>query len=333
MPQEPLFRPPGGHGSALEQLLNLRNMASRQAPAAEPVVEAIDAAPVEAFAAGAQAEAPAAAAQVATELGPEAVVAEGAEQAFANAANQVVDVHVQPRVVMPTPAEPLVVPVDVAVPAAQPRVTVAAPEVVYVDRATGQVVAAPVAEAVETSPRAGFRSWSAEDIGNLFGGRRAPAAAAEVPVVAATPVAGEAVQVAEETAKPSLVDQLRGAFTGARGTGHVAAEVPVAGAAAEVVADTAPVAAKPSLIDQLRAAGGALRGPAANGAGEVVAGEVVADTAAKAPKGIAAIREGLAGLGALRAAPVREAVEETVEHAPGLAERALQALSFASKVK
>jgi hypothetical protein len=222
---------------------------------------------------------------------------------------------------VPGAAEQIVVPVDVVAPPAQTRVTVAAPQTVYVDRATGQVVAAPVAEAVETSPRAAFRSWTAEDIGGLFGGRRTAAPVApvvgEVPVVAA-PVG----EVVEGTAKPSLLDQVRGAFTSARGPA-----APVAEVAGEVV-EVAPDVAKPSLLEQLRGVGTTLRGPAANGAGEVVE-EVVP----KAPKGLAAIREGIAGLGALRQAPVREAVEEAVEHTPGLAERALGAFRIAAKVR
>jgi hypothetical protein len=192
-----------------------------------------------------------------------------------------------------------------------------------VDRATGQVVAAPVAEAVETSPRAAFRSWTAEDIGGLFGGgRRAavPAAVvADAPVVAGAPVA----EVVGET-KPSLLDQVRGAFTSAR-----SAPAPVVGeVAGEVVAET-PKVAKPSLLEQLRGVGTTLRGPAANGAAEVVE-----EAAPKAPKGLAAIREGLSGLGALRhAAPAAEVVEEAVTHTPNLAERAVEAFRFASKVR
>lgn len=297
---DPLFMPRREHGSALDQLRNLRDMArggaaadavaplgDDVAEAAAPLVDdAVAAAPVEAFAAGAVAEPAAqyvddAAAQVGAAVAgndPDALARAAQAAAAAGAADpaaqQVLDVAVQPRLIIQGQAGPIVVPVDVAVPAAQARVSIQPAIPVVVDPLTGQAVAtgnaaaatpqaAAAAPDVAAAPRQGLRTMSAEDIGSLF--RRGGAA-------------GGAVEVADAV-QPSLIERLRGAAAG-----------------------VAPVA------------------------------DEAAPVADEGVKGLAAVREGLAGLGALRKPAAADAIEAAVAKAPSLADRALDALRVASKV-
>lgn len=273
------------HGSALDQLKNLRDMASRTA--AEPAAAAVDAAPVEAFAVGAEAPAaaPAGNAAQATQYvddpalragaavagnDPDALARAAQAAAAAGAADpaaqQVVDVAVQPRLIIQGQSGPIVVPVDVAVPAAQTRVSIAPATAVVVDPATGQAIATQATgaapETVAAAPRQGLRSMSASDIGDLFRGRSGAAAGAPAAAVA--------------DSSTSLIDRLRAA---AAGRAQVA---PAAGEVAPVVTEVAGEA-KPSLLGQLRGAAGQLRGTAATGAAADVVTDVVADGAAKAP--------------------------------------------------
>lgn len=250
---EPLFHAPRERGSAIDQLRALRDL-TRRAPGGEPVAGT----PVEGFAAAAEpgavqiadgAGAPATAfvddaAAHAGVLGNDpdalqraaqsAATAGVADPAYSGAARQVVDVQIQPRLIIQGQQGAVVVPVDVPVPAAEPRVVIAAPTAVVVDPATGAAVpqarqaaaVAPEGAAVAASPRAGFRNMSAQQIGDLFRrGASSPAAGA----AAAAP----AVDAAMGAARPSLVEQLRAAASGLRGAPAAAPPAAAAGEVAE----------------------------------------------------------------------------------------------------
>lgn len=338
---EPLFTR-RQHGSALEQLMQLRDMA-RRAPAAE----AVEAAPVEAFAANADghAAAPAAggaaaepgaayvddAARAAGVVGndpdglaraAQAAAAAGvADPAYAGVAQQIVGVQVQPRLLLQAQNGPIVIPVDVPVPAAQPHVVIAPPTAVVVDQ-SGQVIAQPAAAAAAggtpaPAPRANFRNMGAEDFGNLF--RRGGAAQAAAP--AAAEGAGAAAPAAAGNARPSLLDQLRDAA----GQLHRPNAAPAAEEAAAAVADAAPAAGKPSLMDQLRGAAGQLHAPAAGADEAANGGARVLD----------GLREGIAGIGALRigaGTPAAGAAAEAAEAAPKLGDKLMAALQAGIKI-
>ena len=150
------------------------------------------------------------------------------DPAFRGAADQVLDIQVQPRLIVQGQSGPIIVPVDIAIPAAQPRVTIATPTAVVVDPATGQAIAAqqfdaaPVAvqaaaaeavPGVATAQRQGLRGMTATQLGELFGAGRARsgAAAQVVAPAAATETAVAATQVAPApTRGASILDQLRG---------------------------------------------------------------------------------------------------------------------------
>jgi hypothetical protein len=220
-----------------------------------------------------------------------------ADPAYNAAATQNIDVVVQPRVLVQGQPGPVVVPVDVAVPMAHTNVTVAPAQAVVLDPATGQVVAASTAapaaggaapsaaaQAAEAAaPTRGFRSMTAADIGNFFGGGgrtgAAPAAAA----------GGEAAPVVADAAAPAAApragwrQQINDAIVAARGPAAepaatvagapAEAAAPAAGgggwrakvedalglakapgrAAAEAAAPAADAVAQPSLLDRIRA--------------------------------------------------------------------------------
>ncbi|MCW2927508.1 MAG: hypothetical protein JWM86_1476 [Thermoleophilia bacterium] len=263
-----LFNAPGAnHGTAAEQLRNL--LAMRARPGAAPAVE--DAA------AAALVEAEPAVAAAAPELAGNAAVPTGLADDAAHAAaaggiaghdidslaraaqeaamrgaldpaaQQFVDVQVQPRLIIQGQRGPIVIPVDVAVPAAQARVNIATPITMLVDPVTGQAVpagaaaggavaeAAAPAAAAEAGGLGGIRSMNAEQFGALFrrGGGAAPAAAPEA-VAEAAGAAG--------AGRPSLLEQLRGAGEALHGA-------PAAEAAAVPVAEAAAPAARGGLLD------------------------------------------------------------------------------------
>lgn len=166
-------------------------------------------------------------------------------------------------------------------------------------------VATEVAGDVTGPARTGFRGWSAEDIGRMFG--RGGRAAAAAPIEAAAPAATADVAVeAADTVAHSRVAGLRGQLADAIGALRGPAAPAATAEVAEVAAEGAVKAARPGLLEQLRTAGaglGSLRGPAA----EATVG--LADDAARAA--------------------------ETVAHSvrPGLVEQLMEAAKVATKVR
>lgn len=110
------------------------------------------------------------------------------------------------------------------------------------------------------------------------------------------------------------------------------ADPPFAGAAQHAADGAVPVTAdaaagaRPTLLDQLRGAAGELRRP--------LAAEVAEDAQRVAGRGANVLDELRGGIGAMRGsgAAAREVVEEAVEQAPSLANRALEALRLAARV-
>lgn len=274
-------------GSFADQLARARQFAA----GAPGSADAVEAAPVEAFAAADPATVDAATGFVpdgaAMQAGgsaddlaraaQEAASGALADPAFRSAADQVMDIQVQPRLIVQGQSGPIVIPVDIAVPAAQPRVTIAAPTAVVVDPATGQAVANAAAAAPETvasaapevvtSQRQSLRSMSAADLGALFGGGHTRTVAAAPPVVEAAAVADAA------PAHASALDQLRALGQQAR-TPRAAAPV-VAGDAAAVGG---------GLLDRIRAGVAGMQGAPRMTDGASEAATVVDDAVAGAAK-------------------------------------------------
>lgn len=262
-----LFNAPAG-GSLqdnVDRALRFAQVARGGSATPPPVAEAVNAL------SGADGVAPRAAAGVATEVAAPVVAAEGpdlavaaraaAEQsigdpAFTAAAQQQVDVVVQPRVIVQGQLGPTIIPVDVPIPAAQANVSIAPATALVVDPATGQAIAAEAAQAAPTEVAAApVRSLAAEAPG--VGGLRAQLAdalAAARGTSAGTPqVVGETAAVAP---RAGLLDRVRA--TGA-GLEDLAALARRGGGAASSVGDgTAAVTTvaaggrATSLLDQLR---------------------------------------------------------------------------------
>lgn len=281
-------RPTGGSFTDnLRQALDFASGAAKRAPAASVEVPAVDTEAVAALAGDATPAAPVAA-DVATEVAAPvaddatdlaaaaraAAEASLADPAYAAAAQQQVDVVVQPNLLIQGQSAPTVIPVDIPVPAAAPNVTIAPATATVIDPATGQAVAAQAAGDVATAPTRGLRSWGADDIGKLFGAGRGTSPAAPV----ATGAVAE--QAVESGAKVGWREQINNAINAARGASAPAA-------VETVVADAAPAAARPSLLDRIRANApdlAALRGTPASTA--AVADEVVDAAAATGRSGL-----------------------------------------------
>jgi hypothetical protein len=269
------FGPAGSfdHGSAADQVRNL--FALRRKPVAE-----VDATAPQSFAATAEeggavvADAPAGNAAVATEMAapvevphagavdPDALRAAAnqaangalADPGFQAGARQVPEINIVPELIVQGQQGPIDVPVRIAVPAASPHVTIAAPTVTVVDPATGQAIASSAAAAGGAAPaevaaeaNQGFRGLTAAQIGAIFGKRGGDAAAGAAPAAAAGPAEAGA----------GLLAKLRQAAQGVNGV--------VARQAAEASTDAAPAAqvaekAGDRLLSHLRG----LRMPAAS---------------------------------------------------------------------
>ncbi|MCW2922292.1 MAG: hypothetical protein JWL76_2166 [Thermoleophilia bacterium] len=214
-----------------------------------------------------------------------------ADPAYTAGAQQQVEVIVQPRVMVQGQQGPIIVPVDVAVPAAQTRVTIAPAQSVMLDPATGQIVAAPaaaqaaapaaqVAEAGAPTTR-GFRSWGIEDLANIGRGRNAAAAPAAAAPAAAAPAATAATTVAADA--PAAAGgggwraQINDAIIAARGGTPVAA---TAAPAATVAAEAAPAPVAAAGRGWRSAIEDALHLPKAPGGAAPAAEAVVADAPA-----------------------------------------------------
>ncbi len=273
-----LFGPSNAGGSFADKVAQARdflNGARGQAPAAavdlDPITHGLAAeAPVEAAAAAAADVAPSAAASTGMDAAAPVITAAGhdadglaaaaraaaqqsiADPAYVAAAQQNVEFIVQPRVLVQGQSGPVVVPVDIAVPAATTNVTVAPAQAVVLDPATGQIVAAPQAAApvaapaaaaqaadVATPPTRGLRSWGIEDLANLGRGRNTAAVVA--------PAAEAAVSAAADAAPAASGGgwraQINDAIVAARGPASPAAGV------ADVIAD----APKVGLLERIRA--------------------------------------------------------------------------------
>ncbi len=313
-----LFGQPNVGGSFADKLAQAREFLNgargTAAPAADAAVDpvthglaaeapAVDVAPGAAAPTGIDAAAPVTTAAGHDPDGLAAAARAAAEQsiadpAYAAAATQQVEVVVQPRVMVQGQSGPIVVPVDIAVPAAQTNVTVAPAQAVVLD-ASGQAVAAPVAAAaapvadVAAPPTRGFRSWGIEELASLGRGRGATPAVAPSSGTSATTAGAVAAEAPAAAAGGGWRSQVEHLLLQGRGGAGAAADAP----AAAVVADAPVVAA---------AGGGGWRAKVEDALGLAKAGgateaTVAEHVAAEAPKVglLDRIRTNTAGIGEL----------------------------------
>lgn len=221
--------------------------------------EAVDAAP----AGGAGAVATEVAAPVAATEAPDlAAAARAAAQqsladpAFAGAAQQQVDVVVQPRLIVQGQSGPTIIPVDVAVPAAHTNVTISPATAVVVDPATGRAVTTQAAHLADSVPTvAGGGGTASVDglrgkLAEALAAARGTTAAAEVPAALVT-------EAAPAAARPGLLDRVRASGPSLQDLATLARRggAPQVGdGAAATVATAAASGRGASLLDQLREA-------------------------------------------------------------------------------
>lgn len=231
-----LFGPPNSGGSFADNVNRARNFFQQsRSRGAEPPIEA---SPVHGLAAEApnapvaDAPAPAAAAPTGYVDAPTTAAVSGhdpdglaaaarsaAEQAVTDpAVQQQVDVIVQPRIFTQAQPGPVVIPVDIAIPAAHTNVTIQPATAITIDAAGQPVVAGPIATVDPVAP---------------------PVAAqvVDAPVPAPAPAGG-----------PNLVDRLR-ASTAGIGTRMAASASETAN-----VVDAGATGVRAGLLDQLRGA-------------------------------------------------------------------------------
>jgi hypothetical protein len=293
-----IFGPPAG-GSFTENIqraLDFANANVRRSVPGAAAAEVADTSNVGALVGEAASEGgPAGNAAIATELGaPVAAAPAGddlaaaaraaaeasiADPAYLAAAQQQVDVVVQPRIIVQGPSGPVVVPVDVPIPAAQANVMIQPGQAVVIDAATGQPVAAAAAGAAggDASAVRGLRSWGAADFGRFFGGGGRPEAVA-APAAQAIDAGGAPAAAA---GSGGLRESLGEALQRARGT--QAANVVAEGAAEPARALAAP---RPGLLDRIRANAPDLATLRGTGGGTAAAADIAADVATDAAQSV-----------------------------------------------